>query len=291
MASFGERIKREREMRGVSLEEIAESTKIGKRNLEALETEDFDKLPGGIFNKGFVRAYAKYLGLDEDQAVTDFLAAENAASTGVRLAVDPVPAVESATNGDAATKKSRKERSRELEAIAARREAEKKNNPPLNPSETGNKIWVAFAIICLIAALGGWWKYSHAEHAIPIASKPPVVKQVVPPPPPVVAPTTTPSTVAPENSVPDTIVSDGLAHLKVHATQDSWIQVTVDGKVVQDGTLDASTEKSYSGKELIFKTGNAGGIELSYNGKTQAPFGKEKQVKEIKIKPEKKRVS
>jgi cytoskeletal protein RodZ len=94
MASFGERIKRERELRGVSLEEIAESTKIGKRNLEALETEDFDKLPGGIFNKGFVRAYAKYLGLDEDQAVTDFLAAENAAATGIRLAVDPVPATE-----------------------------------------------------------------------------------------------------------------------------------------------------------------------------------------------------
>jgi cytoskeleton protein RodZ len=84
MASFGERLKREREMRGVSLEEIAESTKIGKRHLQALETEDFDQLPGGIFNKGFVRAYSKYLGLDEEQAVTDFLAAENAASTGIR---------------------------------------------------------------------------------------------------------------------------------------------------------------------------------------------------------------
>jgi cytoskeleton protein RodZ len=293
MASFGERIKREREMRGVSLEEIAESTKIGKRNLEALETEDFDKLPGGIFNKGFVRAYAKYLGLDEDQAVTDFLAAENAASTGVRLAVDPVPALESAsgTNGDAAGKKSRKERSRELEAIAARREAEKKRNPPLNPSNTGNKIWVAFAIICLIGALGAWWKYSHAEHAAPIASKPRVVKQVVPSPQPVVVPTSTPAAVAPENSVPDTaLAGDGLAHLKVHATQDSWIQVTVDGKIVQDGTLDASTEKSYSGKELLFKTGNAGGVELTYNGKTQAPFGKDNQVKQIKIKPEKKPV-
>jgi cytoskeleton protein RodZ len=290
MASFGERIKRERELRGVSLEEIAESTKIGKRNLEALETENFDKLPGGIFNKGFVRAYAKYLGLDEDQAVTDFLAAENAAASGIRLAADPVPATESnGSNGDGG-KKSRKERSMELEAIAARREAQEKNNPPLNPSETGNKIWVAFAIICLIAALGGWWKYSHAEHApSAVASKPVVVKQVVPAPQPVVVQTTTPSEVAPENKVPDpTVASDGLAHLKVHATQDAWIQVTVDGKVVQDGTLDASTEKSYSGKELIFKTGNAGGVELSYNGKTQAPFGKEKQVKEIKIKPEKK---
>ena len=292
MTSFGERIKREREMRGVSLEEIAESTKIGKRNLEALETEDFDKLPGGIFNKGFVRAYAKYLGLDEDQAVTDFLAAENAASTGIRLAVDPVPAVESASNGENG-KKSRKERSRELEAIAARREADKKSNPPLNPSNTGNKVWVAFAVLCLAGALGAWWKYSHAEHVPPpVVSKkisaPPIVAPVAEP---VVTPAKAPAEPAPENSVPDTIANDGLVHLKVHATQDSWIQVTVDGKVVQDGTLDAATEKSFSGKELVFKTGNAGGVELSYNGKTQSPFGKEKQVKEIKIKPEKKPVS
>src|SRR5438270_10690878 len=73
--AFGERMRREREMRGIKLEEIAESTKIGKRNLVALEEEEFGQLPGGIFNKGFVRAYAKFLGLDEEQAVNDFLAA------------------------------------------------------------------------------------------------------------------------------------------------------------------------------------------------------------------------
>jgi cytoskeleton protein RodZ len=288
MASFGERLKREREMRNVSLEEIAESTKIGKRNLLALETEEFDKLPGGIFNKGFVRAYAKYLGLDEDQAVTDFLAAENAASTGVRLAADPVPAVDNGTNGDAA-KKSRKERSRELEAIAARRESDKKKNPPLNPSETGNRIWVAFAVICLVAALVGWWKYSHPAH-----------EASVPQPKPAVAHSATLAPVAPVVPDPKTVSVDppaaapeydGLAHLKVHALQDSWIQVKADGKVVLDGVLDAATEKSFSAKELIFKTGNAGGVEVTYNGKTEAPFGKDKQVKEIKIKPEKKPVS
>src|SRR3954466_9687318 len=217
MASFGERIKREREMRGVSLEEIAESTKIGKRNLEALETEDFDKLPGGIFNKGFVRAYAKYLGLDEDQAVTDFLAAENAASTGVRLAVDPVPAVESATNGDAATKKSRKERSRELEVIAARREAEKKNNPPLNPSETGNKIWVAFAIICLVAALGGWCKHSHPAREA-TAPHPPAAVAAHGRPAPVVSTPPVKTAVADDPPAKPAPEYDGLAHLKVRAT-------------------------------------------------------------------------
>jgi cytoskeleton protein RodZ len=288
MASFGERLKREREMRGVSLEEIAESTKIGKRNLLALETEEFDKLPGGIFNKGFVRAYAKYLGLDEDQAVTDFLAAENAASTGIRLAVDPVPAAETiGANGDAA-KKTRRERSKELEAIAARREAEKKNNPPLNPSNTGNRVWVAFAALCLVAALGGWWKYSHPARenvvAQPRVVAPPVAKaQVTPAPVPA-------STTASDNPIPAPEF-DGLAHLKVRATQDSWIQVKADGKVVLDGVLDAATEKTFSAKELIFKTGNAGGVEVTYNGKTEAPFGKDKQVKEIKIKAEKKPVS
>src|SRR5258708_1888772 len=75
MGGFGERMQREREMRSISLEEIAESTKIGCRMLRALEEEDFDKLPGGIFNKGFVRAYAKFLGIDEEQAVVDFQAA------------------------------------------------------------------------------------------------------------------------------------------------------------------------------------------------------------------------
>jgi cytoskeleton protein RodZ len=76
LGQFGERLRREREMRGITLEEIAEATKIGSRSLRALETEDFAKLPGGIFNKGFVRSYARYLGIDTEQAVTDFLAAE-----------------------------------------------------------------------------------------------------------------------------------------------------------------------------------------------------------------------
>jgi cytoskeletal protein RodZ len=76
---FGERIRREREMRGITLEEIALATKIGTRALRALEEEEFGKLPGGIFNKGFVRAYARYLGIDEEQAVADYETANGAA--------------------------------------------------------------------------------------------------------------------------------------------------------------------------------------------------------------------
>ena len=64
-------------MRGITLNEIGESTKISRRHLESLEKEDFESLPGGIFNKGFLRAYARYLGIDEEQAVADYSVAAN----------------------------------------------------------------------------------------------------------------------------------------------------------------------------------------------------------------------
>ena len=64
MESLGARLKRERERRKITLDEISLSTKIGTRFLIAIEEEHFDQLPGGIFNKGFVKAYARSVGVD-----------------------------------------------------------------------------------------------------------------------------------------------------------------------------------------------------------------------------------
>ena len=74
MASFGEKLRRERELRGVDLHEIAESTKISVRFLKALEQDRVDVLPGGLFRKAFVRQYAEHLGLDADRFAADFVA-------------------------------------------------------------------------------------------------------------------------------------------------------------------------------------------------------------------------
>ena len=70
--NFGERLKRERELREVSLEEITTATRIGPHFLEALENEDWSKLPGGVFNRGFVRSIARYLGLDEEAFLAEY---------------------------------------------------------------------------------------------------------------------------------------------------------------------------------------------------------------------------
>jgi cytoskeletal protein RodZ len=70
--NFGERLKRERELREVTLEEITSATRIGGRFLQALENEDWAKLPGGVFNRGFVRSVARYLGLDEEALLAEY---------------------------------------------------------------------------------------------------------------------------------------------------------------------------------------------------------------------------
>jgi cytoskeleton protein RodZ len=75
MGSFGEDLKKAREAKGVTLEAIAAATKITTRYLQAVECEDFDKLPGGVFRKSIVRSYARAAGLDEDKWVERYLEA------------------------------------------------------------------------------------------------------------------------------------------------------------------------------------------------------------------------
>jgi cytoskeletal protein RodZ len=73
MPSFGETLRRERELRGVSLREIADATKISVRFLQALEKDRLDVLPGGVFRRAFVKQYARHLGLDSERLVAEFV--------------------------------------------------------------------------------------------------------------------------------------------------------------------------------------------------------------------------
>lgn len=84
MDHFGEALRCERQRRSVSLEDIAQTTKVTVRSLKALESEAFDQLPGGILSKGIVRSYVRCLGLDENEWVKRFLDA-----SGQRSEPDP----------------------------------------------------------------------------------------------------------------------------------------------------------------------------------------------------------
>ncbi len=107
MPSFGEDIRRERELRNITLREISEATKISLRYLDALEHNDFRHLPGGVFNKGFVRAYSEFIGVDPEGMVNAYLLEERHQEARVGPKAHPgagpaAPAVRSSHGGERA---------------------------------------------------------------------------------------------------------------------------------------------------------------------------------------------
>ena len=139
MVSFGERLKRTRENKKMSIDDVSRATKIAPRMLSALEESKFDQLPGGVFNKGFVRAYARHLGLDEEQAVRDY----NSAAGSVIPEIKPEDA--------------------ELRAIAERKEKERQGRPG-----SDGLPWGMIAAFLLVLALGlSIWGFYTRERVTP----------------------------------------------------------------------------------------------------------------------------
>src|SRR6266852_6795707 len=125
LASFGEELRREREIRGISLKEIADATKISKRFLEAIERNDHRTLPAPVFTRGFIREYARYLGLNCDEIVNRY----NFAAAG----------------------DDRIEKSPHLERLAHRDVPQKKGIPPPY-ARIDRNVYVLLLIVAILAA-------------------------------------------------------------------------------------------------------------------------------------------
>ena len=254
MGSFGDRLQREREMRGITLEEIAEATKIGTRSLRALEEQDFDKLPGGIFNKGFVRAYARYLGLDEEQAVADYLTALNEAQ--------------------AAGKTTRQEPgandvSQERDIFLPEVEESGPMRLPLGP--------IAVLVVVAVLLFSGWRYYSRnglpnlrRVRAAAQQPAPPAAKPAAP------ADASRPGT----TSAP---AKDGFV-VRVKAKEDSWISIVADGKQVISAVLPKESEKSVPAQQsVVLRLGKANGFDVFYNDKLVPPLIPDGKVKTMEF--------
>ncbi len=286
MGSFGERLQREREMRGITLEEIAEATKIGTRSLRALEEQDFDKLPGGIFNKGFVRAYSRYLGLDEEQAVADYQTALVEAQTAGK-ATRQEPTIASAST----------------ERILITEVEDEPIRLPLG--------LIAIVLLIAVVLFGGWRYYAKnglpklrhvraagqpmphnaarassispqavASSSTTVAATPPPPTESPAPPKPAVASAASALASSPLNGADP---ADGFV-VRVKAKETSWISIVADGKPVMTGMLASSAEKSiHAQHSVVLKLGNAAGLELFHNNQLVPPLGSAGQVKTVEF--------
>lgn len=291
MPSFGERLKLEREKRDITLEQISASTKIGTRMLEALEQEKFNRLPGGIFNKGFVRAYARCLGLDEDQAVADYLEASGEAS---------------------------------LARLEPGRLEPQAHGSPAEPGADRMPLglpWGLLAAILLAIAVGlSIWSYRKREHrAGPDAPHSVAAIQKSAPPPsavpsltshpaggpgkplaaarPILAPDASTASArkmpassplpAPPEAAAAMAQLPGEFVVLIQAREDSWLLIIADGETLPSEVLGAGSQRAVHGrKQVVVKAGNAGGLDFFFNRKKLPPPGQPGEVKTLTFGPQ-----
>lgn len=315
MDPLGDYLKRARKKKGVSLERLASQTKIQEHHLLALESEDFANLPAKVFAKGFVRSYAKALGLDEDEALQCFL------ETSGTFYDQPQP--DQAQTHVQVT----------LEA----------------PPRQGVNWSLVFGGLIAIVALAIWYGFPEKQATEIVLSEPeisippePIEEPILPivdsledpqenveplqpvesvptqaalPTPevvstqPIATPTDTPITESapsePSESSPLLSPSTPPATstspttpekvstvfdtqtLEIEATELTWVVVKSDQQDPSEALLQPGQRITWKAEqEFLLTLGNAAGVIIRLNGQLQGPFGKPGQVvREIRLRP------
>jgi cytoskeleton protein RodZ len=280
MTSVGEALRRERLRRGQDLEDIARDIKIRAKLLEFIEADQFDRLPGGVFAKSFVKQYASALGLDGDE-----FAAE------VQRQIQPTPAAMPEMPRAAAAKPvAQTERTMTWQSIG-----EERSSSP----------WMAFAIVvAVIVACSfayNWWASRQTETAerqspssapaAPAASRPREHAAPAPLPEPSatrVEPAPEPFPARAESAAPAAPAVDPNAPVRVTltASEDTWVSAQSDGKGVFAATLTANETRSVAAQGAVkLIVGNAGGLAVNLNGKPIGPLGPRGQVRVVQFTP------
>jgi cytoskeleton protein RodZ len=266
MSEFGLHLKQAREERGISLRQIATTTKISMAALEALERADFSRLPGGIFSRAFVRAYAIEVGLDPDQTVQEFLNEYERYDTE-RAERVPRPEV---TADDRAFAERQRRAAQALRGI------------------------LIGLVVLGVAAFFVWQMKVRSRSTTPpdtasgsIAASRPGTPSDQPPPaavetPPAATPLAAPTIGEAAKSASDT--SQFAIHLE--ATQDCWVRVTADGAVQVEQILHAGDRRDVkASREMYLQVGNAGAITWTLNGQPAKDLGKAGQPGTARVTP------
>jgi cytoskeleton protein RodZ len=258
MTSIGERLRRQRLQSRMSLEKIALDTKIGVRLLEAIEAEQFEKLPGGVFRRSFVLQYARALGVDPDE-IADELKQLNQ--------FDEVPAMP-APQWVAASEQS------SGSGFSFRGDLS-----GLGGSTVGSLL-AAVGVMLGCALIYSWWQTPREEAPVQkkeIASAQPS-KQATP-----AAPRAAERAQASPAETP-TPTDGANVRVGLSAGEKTWISISSDGKNVFANSLEPHQTKVVEASEKVrLLIGNAGGLEISLNGKPIGPVGPKGQIRVVEL--------
>jgi len=309
MTAIGETLRRERLRRNLDLQNVSRELKISSKMLEAIEDEKFDRLPGGVFAKAFVRQYARLLGLDEEEMAAEVQRILQPAAEVPAHGEDGHPSVESIPLPKVEA----------WQSVGERRFQWGSTLPAL-----------ALVIVVMMGCAGiySWWQ--HARHSTParttvVTAAPPVAPAIQPPAqaaaaqpqPTPVAESPAPQPVAqqpaaeppankpaqPENTAAranpeaqpsnpegapkgeaNAVFGSGPVKVEVLANEAVWVMARADGKYLFSGTLDANQTRTVEANStILLRIGNAGGVSITLNGKSIGSLGPKGQVRTIQL--------
>jgi cytoskeleton protein RodZ len=325
VASFGENLRQARTARNITLQEIAATTKISSRALQALEDEHFEQLPGGIFNKGFVRAYARCIGLDEEETIAAYLVAANVSPSEIDMEVMSTQVAAAAGTGPWSPSAASvvgvlailvalgmgglwlNEQRKEARELATHRAAAESASP-IPPAQSAVTATEPNPVPATGTDASANQAAGNAGAATPVGATPSPGTPATPTTAASSARETPQSTNSGRQTVGVSAVQVGSAsvasrtgavttggqspvEVSISATARVWISVRSDGKTVETLTLDPekpeSRSRSYTAKEkLLLVVGNPAGLSVTYNGKPTGVLGASGQRAMITFTPQ-----
>jgi cytoskeleton protein RodZ len=276
--AFGEMFVQRRQRLGLTLQEVSSFTKLHPRFLKAIEQADFSKLPGGILTKSFIRSYAQEIGIDDSQAVSEYLAITGQAP--------PEPVLDPTT-------------------------IDAQSSVPIGENHSGKShaglLSISLVVLLFIVAssgsflLGRHYKGLFLLHTHNSSTTPPLAidSEIDAKAPVDTSPVTTGSPVATASPVttasiqhPSTVVSDSsnasqpdqdltpktnelsptecatsTICVQINARENAWVSISVDGKVIMQSTLVAPTRRLIAAqRRLVVRAGNVGALDFRFNG-------------------------
>ena len=275
----GDLLRRERERQKLSIKDIEQGTSIRALYIEAIENGDYDKLPGNVYTKGFIKNYGNFLKLDGDDLSRQFseevappppvLQPEVAESNAKGTISQPLP--------EDQTAKVISEPIPDLNSQMRNEPEIKVNSPKLAKSGTNGGL-MATAAVLLVAVIGGLWYYFTNIEGKEISQNSPAQTQSTN----TNSPTASASATTVSPSTPDSVtVSANVVNLQAKFTGKCWTKVVVDGRIAYEGTVEAGQTLSWQGKDRIIVTaGNAGAVEFIENGSNLGLAGADGDVVE-----------
>jgi cytoskeleton protein RodZ len=282
MTSVGEILRTARESQGRAVAEVAEELCITQRYVSSIERDEIANLPGFFFYKSFARQYAAFLGVDEK-----LLEPGLSAAAGPQEPSFPPEGNASESRQPAPI--------RALDPLVV-----DTNRRYFSDGRLGWPMAGLIAVVVLCSAIYELWSRIPQRGVVPAAAPTQALSVTAPVAPPVAAaePVVPPEALAVPvdaaavSQAPGVDVSattDGLGRvvLSLSATEKTWLSITSNGKKIFSGILEPSQSKTLTGAEnATMKVGNAGGIEVLWNGKPIGPIGPRGQVRTIRFTPE-----